>query len=232
MSEAIGKAKLLEWLGKKQYMFIGLHEYKMLKKEIESGTFDLPTDVTIKNALMQTSEYNREFPKEWSDADVKEIEEETTEHGLYISIGLKTPMKPSELSEKVDDLLCEHFNMQSWGVHTKHQIVGLVEEYDTKLADKEAEVERLIEQAEYGKDAAYWNGQSDMFERLLNQAVEALKKLLAISKQVNEQSVCMKLKFEEVIGEAEQAIQSITASSERAAATSDASEPPPSHGGS
>jgi len=63
-----------------------------------------------------------------------ENEKPTTEHELYLSIGLKIAVKPSVFKEEVDTLLFENIGyMQSWGTHTKDEYTGIIDNQSEKL---------------------------------------------------------------------------------------------------
>lgn len=58
----------------------------------------------------------------------------TTEHELFLSIGLNVPMKPSVFKQKIDALLFENLGyMNSWGTHTKHEYIDIYMSLEEKL---------------------------------------------------------------------------------------------------
>jgi hypothetical protein len=58
----------------------------------------------------------------------------TTEHELFISIGLKVPIKPSVFSKEIDSMIFENIGyVQSWGVHTKHEYIELCSSLQDRL---------------------------------------------------------------------------------------------------
>lgn len=72
----------------------------------------------------------------------------TTEHELYVSVGLTVSMKPSAFKEVVDNLLFENIGyMQSWGTHTKSEYIGIIDEQSSKIKQLEAEIERLTNES-------------------------------------------------------------------------------------
>lgn len=75
---------------------------------------------------------------------VEDNEKLTTEHEIYLSVGLNIPMKTSVFKEIVDTLLFENIGyMQSWGTHTQAEYIGIIDEQDARIKQLEAEVERL-----------------------------------------------------------------------------------------
>jgi len=73
----------------------------------------------------------------------KIIDELTTEHDIYISIGLKHPMKPSECRDLIDSLLVENFTMSSWGTHTKDEYIQIVLDQESKIKSLKSELETI-----------------------------------------------------------------------------------------
>jgi regulator of replication initiation timing len=70
-------------------------------------------------------------------------EELTTEHDIYISIGLKQPMKPSDCNKLIDSLLTENFNMSSWGTHTKNEWIEVLHELEGTIESQKEEIEDI-----------------------------------------------------------------------------------------
>lgn len=59
---------------------------------------------------------------------MSEEEKLTTEHELWVSVGLHHAMKPSVFRETVNTALFENIGyMKSWGVHTKSECIALAE---------------------------------------------------------------------------------------------------------
>lgn len=73
-------------------------------------------------------------------------EELTTEHDIYISIGLKNPMKSSELTEIIETILVENIYMESWGTHTKNEYIEIMNEACEKTKVLTTTIQQLKEE--------------------------------------------------------------------------------------
>lgn len=61
-------------------------------------------------------------------------EELVKDHELYISVGLRISMKPSDFQKVVDDLLFENIGyMDSWGTHTKSEYIGIIDKQQEEI---------------------------------------------------------------------------------------------------
>lgn len=71
-------------------------------------------------------------------------EELTIDHNIYISVGLKNPMKPSTFKEIIDTLLFENIGyMTSWGTHTKDEWIKIVHDQELKIKSLKIENKQL-----------------------------------------------------------------------------------------
>lgn len=74
----------------------------------------------------------------------KKIEEvETTEHELYISVGLYDPVNPSVFNECINNILSNNIRVKSWGVHTKDEYIGIIDEQQSIISQQAEEIKRL-----------------------------------------------------------------------------------------
>ena len=88
---------------------------------------------------------------------MNEIEKLTTEHDLFISIGLKVPIKPSVFAEDINTLLFENIGyMNSWGVHTKNQYIEICNNALSENAILKQEIEQLKADKEALSECVRW----------------------------------------------------------------------------
>lgn len=79
------------------------------------------------------------------------------DHELYVSVGLKIAMKPSEFQKVVDDLLFDHIGyMDSWGTHTKAEYIGIIDKQHEEIKRLRAEHAAMKEALEfYAAESTY-----------------------------------------------------------------------------
>lgn len=70
-------------------------------------------------------------------------EEETTEHELYLSVGMNDPVKPSVFKEYIDNILSENIRVKSWGVHTQAEYIGIIDDQQSIISQQAETIEKL-----------------------------------------------------------------------------------------
>jgi hypothetical protein len=98
----------------------------------------------------------------------------TTEHELFVSIGLKTPVKPSVFRDEIDSMIFENIGyMQSWGVHTKHEYINIYESLEKKLG-RASKVLNWIEK-KFEDEWTYECGTGEVVEEIMTKLRSAIK---------------------------------------------------------
>ncbi|WP_199614690.1 hypothetical protein [Paenibacillus alkalitolerans] len=179
----IDKAKLLEWLQKEaddretlRHLKANRLSYLRVKEHIESGTFDLLTDVTVEDAS-EYDAYNLKCElEEAADVDVKEIDLEAVEILMKTALFQDTRMgaRIQGLVESYRQLLTKLALIDK----AYDEELRLIEKLNKRLAEKEAEDGswKAISEAVQRENA--------LLNEKLNQAVEAAKKIVATKENI------------------------------------------------
>jgi chromosome segregation ATPase len=179
MDGMISKAKLLKWL--KQLPLNASASY--VEDKIESGTFDIQTDVDDYECIVCEKKGCSCFSRKSTDVDVKEIESrcsiyEQAQGTTMLRVGqyvkdirqLLTKLAETQMELKVQIEYSEQLEKDNY--HAEANLTHI----SNLLTEKEAEAERLKARVTDLEDAKgdYFDNEPDATKKL-NQAVEALE---------------------------------------------------------